>query len=136
MTEPVPPSPEQRLHDQDEKLIAHFAWKDVLRRAPGIPTAVLWEIAQGTKEMVPHLGDPIASLEWHITKVIDLARQVVNKARVDNGLFPVLYYTALDSVAAHLYRDADGREVECETLLPAAVCECGRHVLELAGVPI
>lgn len=126
---------------RDERLIGYYAWRDALRRGPGLPVALLWELAQRTKDLVPTLPDALAEMEWHIEHVLALARKVVNDLRREHGLPPVIFFTATDTLATHVYQtSAEGPLLGCETALPGpqadpdafapAICTCGRYVLE------
>lgn len=122
---PAPPS------DSLARVVGFYAWRDLLRRGPGLPVDVLIHLVELTKEYVPRNDDMIAETEWHIEHVLKLAREAVNRERVARGLFPVLFYVATDTLVIHLYREtADGPDLACETTTPNAICSCGRYVIE------
>jgi hypothetical protein len=125
----------KRIQD-DERLIMHYVWKDLIRRGPGLPVEVLHTAADETAAQVPSLGDPLASMEWHIEKILAVSRRKWNAARQLVGLLPVLYHAVGDTVVTHVYYDRDERGRRqlygCETSLPSLMCRCGRNFIEEA----
>lgn len=129
----------QRRFESDLEVIRFYAWRDLLRRGPGLPPTLLIELANQTAAEIPSTLDGVAALEWHAERILRLARIQVNRARQDQGLFPVLYHTANDTQVHHLYTELipgseyAGDEQLCETPTPALICSCGRYVVEMVA---
>lgn len=120
------------------QIIAHYAWKDLLRRGPGLPVELLIALANRTQAEIPLSLTGVARMEWHIERVLGLAREAVNQDRRARGEFPILYHTAGDAWVTHLYRDLkagaeEGDWEACETPTPALICACGRYLVELVA---
>lgn len=136
--------------ERDARLLTYYVWKDIARRAPGIPTALLYEIAMRTASDVPDLGDPVAGMEWHINHVIALARAALDsqrRAAVDGlglGLVrdmkragagpPTISYRDGQGAVTHYWGDPP---VVCNTAITSEVivCACGRFLIERAVLP-
>lgn len=113
-----------------ERLARHYVWMCLLFRAGPIPEALLREVAYATASQVPKMEDPVASVEWHLEKIIEVARQMIAAAPASveppvTDWPPMIRYKRDMPVVGHA--DEDGPL--CVTTLPAAVCGCGRYGL-------
>lgn len=123
-------------------LARHYIWEALLQRAGPIPQALLAQIAMATAAEVPALGDdPVARVEWHMGRIIEVAKQVLagqvppppppppSTASLVRALSGAeiggLTYPAGGKSITHVMSDG----AVCDTALPAICCACGRYLL-------
>lgn len=117
------------------RVAQHYSWESLLRRAgPEIPRALLRQIAERTAEEIPQIVDPVGAVEWHIERILALARTALAVQFLAREGEPLaMGYTADMEAVSHTW-GVDERHV-CLTRLPAVCCECGRYMLVGLSAP-
>ena len=106
------------------RLFEFYAWQSLVQRAgPAIPPELLRQIATATAHEIPAIRDPIGAVEFHIERILALARTTVAVERAEAP--GAMGYTADMEAISHTW----GQGQLCFTRLPACVCTCGRKVL-------
>ena len=112
-----------------ERLAKHYIWESLVRWAgASIPPAVLRRVAEATANEVPAIVDPVGAMEWHIERILTIARAAVATHAIEqSGWPPKLGYTEDMGAVTHTWGPGESRL--CVTTLPSAVCGCGRYAL-------
>ena len=112
-----------------ERLFKHYAWESLIRRAgPSVPADLLATIARATAHEVPAIRDSIGAVEWHIERIVTMARNALAVQTVAaDGALPAIGYSEGMEAVAHTRPNGE----VCFTPLPApsSVCGCGVYVL-------
>ncbi len=124
-------------------LARYYIWQALLGRAGPIPPELLAQVAMATAGEVPAFADPVVRVEWHIERIITVARMMLADQGDDEGdaaplgsavtlvrlleaaKIPSLVYPTDSPRLVHL---APGGSA-CETPLPAVCCACGLYLL-------
>lgn len=135
--------------DHHVLLARHYIWQSLLARAGSVPQPLLAQIAMATAAEVPPFPDPVARVEWHIERIIEVAKTMLADQGGAGGLEPpqppaesslfaasLARSLAVSNVASLTY-PADSKSLVhvapdgsmCETPLPAVCCACRRYLL-------